>query len=184
MKKFIVLLGLLAFAGGVSSAQTKGFTYGIWTQGSMGRVSLNGHREFGTMDLSAAAGYAFSPSIYLRLQLDATYGMWDYGAEKGGKTWRENGSLGPTIGYNFYKNPAWGIVDVAATVGNSLYFKSDWSYMFYDLSFNWAFPFLNRNDNGNKMRVFVGMGVRYYDTHNSNFDNYCNLYAKVGFRFN
>ena len=174
MKKFIVLLGLLAFAGGVCSAQTKGYTLGSWFQGES--ISLNGHKEFKSVGLVVAPGYAFNSSIFVRLQYDLVVGMWNRGGDS--KTYRTNSTLGPSVGWNIVKNNReWGIVDLVATVGNTLENK-DWSYIYYDLGASWTMRGSDRTG------LSLGFGVRYNDSHNSRYGNYCTLYVRWGFRFN
>jgi hypothetical protein len=173
MKKSILLLLGLWICLNASHAQTKGYTVGSWTQ--VDAISINQNKEFKAMTYVVAPGYAFNDSFFVRLQCDLTVGMWHKNEEK---TYRTNVMAGPSLGYNIVKKSnQWGIVDVVATVGNTLNNK-DWSLLYYDLGVGWAIP------SNEKMKWFAGIGSRYWDSHNSNFGDYFSLYAKIGFRFN
>ena len=177
MKKLIILFGLLVLAGGVCSAQTKGYTASIWSQGES--FSLNGHKEFKAVSLAIAPGWSFNSSIFARLHCDMSIGMWDRGGDN--KTFRVNGALGPSFGWNIMKDNGTGIIDLIATAAISLN-KEDWRYHYYDLGASWALP--SQDKSKYVTRWFMGFGVRYYDSHTVRFDNQFNLYAKIGFRFN
>ncbi len=179
MKKIIVLFCLLAVTVTAANAQTKGFTLGSWFQAET--ISLNGHKNFDAIDLVIAPGYAFSPSVFARLQLDITAGMWDNGKDnRYSGIFNKNVTLGPTIGYNILKNNSHGdTVDVTATVGKTLINgKNAWSYHFYDVGVGWTIT------NKERTGLHLGIGVRYHDSHNRGMDNFCSIYAKWGFRFN
>ena len=175
MKGSILLIVLLACSVAAGNAQTKGWTAAAWFQADA--IPLNGHKDFSSVGMVIAPGYAFSPSFFTRLQCDLTVGMWDDGVDTG--IFNRNMTLGPAVGYNIIKNnPVWGIVDISAAVGKTLQNKNR-SYHFYDLGLGWAF--VPARD---KMKMQLGIGIRYTDSHNRGFDDYCSMYVKLGWRFN
>jgi hypothetical protein len=189
MKKLIVMLGLALFActavGMVetASAQEKGFNGAVWTHvsGSMNRR----HNDFNAMGIAIAPGWNFNRSLYVRLPIDATYGLW--GRKSGVRHWDEDMTIGPMIGYNIIKSDSkWGILDVNASAGRSIIWNSDWNYMYYDMGVNWdvhAFDDYRVNED-DISRTLLGIGVRYYDSYNNRFGNGWNFYIKLGIRFN
>lgn len=182
MKKFGILLGILVFAAGTGNAQEKGLTVGYWDQSSIRMTSLNGREEFQANEIVFAPGYAFNRSVFVRAQLEGVIGLWDHGER--GRTYRLNSALGASVGWNAIKSEEWGIVELAAATGNSMY-NRDWSYLFCDFGISWLqSEFLTAKNDKKRLGFLVGIGARYYNSHNSRFENYCNLYLKVGFRFN
>lgn len=173
MKKFLMLLGLLVFAGGVCNAQTtKGYTYASWFQ--FGSALSKDKPQFMAFEGAVAPGYAFNKSFFIRGQIEIGAGMWDNGGT--GKTYRLIGTLGPTVGWNIVNRHNTGVVDVTATVGKSLIDLKDWNYLFYDLGASWS--------TGKGGKPMIGFGFRYYNSLNNHFDNHGNFYVKIGFRFN
>lgn len=171
MKK-IILLGLfMAGALCTANAQEKGWTSGMWYQA--GR-SVNKGSELTMSNFVIAPGYAFNEHFFMRLHAELSIGLFDFSS---GRTYEANGLIGASAGCNLFTSPEWGIVEFAATVGNTTG-GSDWSYMYYDGAVRWSFT------GKYPMKMSLGAGVRYCQSHNSHYGDYFNLYVGLGFRFN
>ncbi len=176
MKKLLFVLALSLFSISFSLAQEKGFFIDLATRAET--ISLNGHKEYASLNISFAPGYAFNSRLFARAQFDGVIATWDRG--RNARTYIPNGTIGPSIGYYIMKDKGYGVIDISASVGHSLAVK-EWRYVYYDLGFNWG---INLNPGSKlKSRPFLGVGIRYNDTYRSNLDDYLNIYVQFGFRF-
>lgn len=173
MKKIILSVLLLLGGIGISNAQEKGPVSAIWYQASS-FISLNGHTEMTAIDLVFAPGYAFNKYLFARLQGELSVGLFDVQPVR---TYEINGLLGLSLGSNFFRSPDIGIFEGAVTVGNTIENKN-WSFIYYDASVKWGMT------SRYPITPTWGIGVRYYQSHNSNFNNFCNLYVSIGFTTN
>jgi hypothetical protein len=192
MKKLTVIIALLLASAAAlctaetANAQTKGFTYGIWEQT---QINLNSKIDYTSFGFVVAPGYAFNSTVSMRAQLESIIGLW---SDPGLGAWSNNRgrfstnmTLGPSVAVNLVKdNSAWGIVSGVATVGHSLFVR-DWSYIYYDLGFEWSMGHPYDNPASKKLyRFMAGVGVRYNDAWRPDTRDYLNFYLKIGFRFN
>lgn len=172
MKKILLVLVLTLGSFAVADAQKKGFTSAVWYQASP--VSLNGHSELKTSEFVIAPGYAFNRHLFVRLHGELSIGLFDVSPVK---TYEANGLIGGSVGYNIVDSKEWGLFEGAVTVGNTLC-AENWRFMYYDAAVRWNLP------SRYPMKLSLGVGVRYYKSHNARFDDFCNLYVGLGFRFN
>jgi hypothetical protein len=193
MKKVVVIFALLLASAATvatvetASAQKKGFTVAVWHQTGFSMNAKRQRQSFTSVDLSVAPGYAFNSTVSLRAQLDGVVGLWsapDLGTWDNNRgIFSTNMTLGPSVAVNLMKNNReWGFVDATATVGHSLFVR-DWSYMYYDIGFDWALPHLDP-DSDSATRIMVGVGVRYMDTHKTHINDFLNFNIRLGVRFN
>lgn len=173
MKKVFLVLIIALTSLTAINAQEKGWTSGWWFQGGTG--ALNGHSEMETVDLVLAPGYAFNSRLFVRLQGELSIGLFDVAPVK---TYETNGLLGVSLGYNiarFRRN--WGFMEGNVTVGNTL-FSENWPFTYYDAAFRWNMP---SHSTG---KLSFGIGVRYHQSHTSDYGDYFKFYVAMGFRFN
>ena len=169
MKKLIMLAVAVVCVCGVARAQSetdqKGFTLDAWLQSS------TAGRKFYALDVTLAPGWAFNRTLYARVNIDGSYGLWNRG---GSRTWNENLSIGPAFGANLCRlGRSDATIGLVGTVARSVLNKTNnWSYAYYDL--------------GAEMyddRVLVGLGVRHYDSFRKSIDgNRTTFYVKIGWK--
>ena len=118
-------------------------------------------------------GYRFCDRFALKLIGTETIGLFKW--ETAGH-YETVFSLGLGAGCNLLRPSAAGELELGAEIGYALD-NSAWKYVSYDLGLRYG---ASSVCNGN---LYLGLGVRYYDSVRSDFTNYCNMYVAIGFRF-
>lgn len=175
VKKIVFLLLGLCFAAGVYAQQGgrdgAGFVGQIETRTSF--CSLNDRSGFNASEFAVMPGYRFNDRFALKLVATETIGLFKWQTAKHYETVF---SLGLGAGCNLLRPSSAGELELGAEVGYTLD-NSAWKYVCYDLGLRYG---ASSVCNGN---LYMGLGVRYYDSVRSNFTNYCNMYVAIGFRF-
>lgn len=170
MKKFILAVVILICSAATVGAQEKGFSGILGFQGSA--VSLNGNSEFHPYELVIAPGYNFNDRFGIRLQGEFAIAHFNTADLK---TYQENATLGAAVCYNIINNSS-SLLEISVGAGNTIT-GNDWRYLYVDGGVKWVF--------GKKVSgMYIGVGVRYYNSHSTTHSNMCNLYATIGFRIN
>jgi hypothetical protein len=173
MKKLILLL-LAAMMSAAASAQEKGFTGALGFQ--TGSIHLNSDsKPFTSVEMQIVNGYNFSKRFTLKLPFESAVNLFDYA--DGRKDHYFNATLGLGASYNVVHNSEWGSIELALTGGSALG-ESDLYYLYYDAGMRWNMF------NSRSAKMYIGFGVRYYDTRKAGHTDYVKLYAAMGFRFN
>ncbi len=175
MKK-ITLVFLLIILGKPGAAQTtdtmKGFVSTFETRFGTQSSSLpfDKHPEFMAVETEIAPGYGFNPHLSLYVPVALSAGLFDNG---GVKNYETTGQIGLALGYSPLHDRRQRL-EIIARTGSTL--GGNWQFMYYDLGLRYGLG------SGAKSGLYVGAGIRYYDTYRGPFDNYCNLYISIGFR--
>ncbi len=175
MKKIVIILcglccafGAYAQQGGRSGA---GFAGQIETRTSF--CSLNDRSGFNASEFAVMPGYRFNDRFALKLIGTETIGLFKWDTNKHYETVF---SLGLGAGCNLLRPSSSGELELGAEVGYALD-NSAWKFVCYDLGLRYgASSVCNAN-------LYMGLGVRYYDSVRSGFTNYCNMYIAIGYRF-
>ncbi len=172
MKKVLLVLVLALAPFAVANAQKKGWTASVWYQAGNG--ALSGHSEMRTADLVLAPGYAFNRHLFVRLHGELSIGLFDVAPVK---TYEINELLGISAGCNIADWGYWGLLEGAVTVGNTL-FSENWPFTYYDAAIRWNIF------SQNPTKLSFGLGVRYHQSHSSDYPGFYKFYVGIGFRFN
>ncbi len=141
----------------------------------MGNISLNSDsKPFTSAEMQIVNGYNFNKRLTLKIPLDVAVNLFDYA--DGGKDHYLNTTLGLGISYNIVNGKEWGSVELALTSGSALG-ESALYYLYYDAGVRWNMFHV-------RTKMYVGLGVRYYDTRKAGYPDYMKMYAALGFRFN
>lgn len=171
MKTKLLLSLILVLAFGFSaSGQTRGMTglFGVNTS----FASLNGRSEFDGYEIIIGNGYRFNPKFALRLQAEMAIGHFKVDSVK---SYENNGTLGVAADYTLLRVDS-GMLAISTALGSTLG-GSDWSYMYFDGGLKYAFG-------RDRIKMCIGVGLRYYDSYKSRFSNTFNSYVSLGFFLN
>lgn len=170
MKKTLFLLySLFIVANAVAQKSNDsdiGFMAGFEMRGSA--LSSKNDMNFKNAELEVMIGYDISHRFSFYLPVTQTVGLFN---EDNIKNYETATQLGLGAGYSPINDKRIQL-EIAGKLGTTL--GGSWQYMYYDLGVRLGLP----------RRIYVGVGVRYYDCYGGQFPNYCTLYGLLGCRLN
>lgn len=167
MKEKTILLMLLLTVSVVGYAQKGKFrsTYQVQRAGV--------ENNFRSIELCCdVIGYNITDRLYANLRYENATALFK---ENGLKTYAHNHAEGVNVGYDFIQKESHSI-GVQAGVGTSAWWKStDWDYNYYDVV---AYADLGSC----KVKTRFSLGVRFYDSRDTQYKNRFTLVGSIGFR--
>lgn len=161
----LLISSLLMLSPALAIAQKGDVRVGIGTQTSFY------DKEFRPLDIYANVSYGFTNNFDAALQVETNVALFEF---EGVKTHYTNTSLGLNVGYKF-AHFSGGNVEVRAGAGTTLS-SNDWKYTYYGGG-------LRLNGTKGDVQPYVGVGVRYYDSHGDLDKNYFRACVSFGFSF-
>lgn len=177
LRRFILALALLLGIATMADAQfiDRDYSGFVCTWTSEGGFPLNGHKKLRMASSAIELGYSFNKRWSLFVPVTGTIAMFK--KENGIRRYEPAWTLGLGAGFNLLYTDD-DRLELVARCSNTLIDPSDWDYTSYDLGVRY-----NCDDKNHKIKMFMGLGVCYYDRVKGPMNNYCNLYAVLGFRF-
>ncbi len=171
MKKILITLALIIMGYTTASSQnipgiTGSFGY------NAGIISFKQDNSLDSNELALSFGYRFSRTFALRTRAEISIGLFEV---EGDKDYARSGTLGLEAGYNIIEK-ADSALELGYALGNTLG-MGYWAYMYQDFGIKYYLG-------SPKSKVYIGTGLRYYSTQNSNFGNITNGYISLGFTVN
>ena len=167
MKKIILgIFSILLACTTNLQAQDKGFTGGVTTR-------LSGYdSEFKFMNLSLDIGYYIVDRLSISMHVEPAISLFNVDDTK---TYSFKNAFGSGLNYEVLTFSG-GALDIRGSFGSSIK-SSDWKYTYYDAG-------IYCNLGQRECKPTFGLGVRYFDSRNDHYYNYCRVFFSVGFKFN
>lgn len=169
MKNIIALSCILLAAMLFSASQSFGQKPDRIVSGI--EMSSSSSSEFKTMEFSADLGAYATKWMAVTLKGATTVGMFEI---NGDRTYQRAQTLGPNL---YFKLLSVGnrVLSINTSCGATLGSEA-WKYTYYSGGVYYG-------SGRGEIKSFVGLGVKYYDPHRSNFKDYTQVYLSFGFRW-
>lgn len=172
MRKVLIAVCALLFFMTFSSsnAQTKGITVSYWTYGALPLEKDGPMRT----SFNASIGYNFNEHFALQGLITPDFVFF---TKNDINTFEGNILLGLAGSYMLYDRDMTGheiFVGAANTIGAKKY-----KYNYFDIGYR-----MNVGIGKTKIKLTYGLGIKYYNSQSSSFDNSTAIYVNVGVKFN
>lgn len=131
--------------------------------------SKSGGVEMSSIQPEIGIGYNFDPRFSLFVPMTGTLGLFESG---NARSWDRSLQLG--LGFSYAPlHTQHDRLGIGLKAGCTV--DGDWKHVYYDCGVRWQSDVL-------WAPLYVGVGVRYYDSYCGRFEDYCNFYIAVGIR--
>lgn len=168
MRRYLTCLILLMALPTAAGAQGKGTIIA----GFEAPVSLYGKTGLKTAEWSAEVGYNITDWLYAAARGDISIGMFD---NDGAKSHQLTETGAAVLGFNFLRRN-YGVYTLKASAGANGC-GEEWHYMYYSCGAYFHYG-------SSRIKPFLGVGVKFYDSRNNNYKDYMRVYISFGFRLN
>lgn len=136
-------------------------------------LSSTGNDEFKILESSIDLGMYTTKWLALCFRVSLTSGMFDNSSSS--MSSRLTKSIGPDLSF-IALTTNHGVLSVNTSCGSTIG-GGAWKYTCYSGGIYYNYGKSN-------IKPFLGLGIKYFDSHTSNFNDYARVYISCGFRWN